>query len=375
MTVRFIEGPRMGIFSPNTTTTGTFSIASGAGRFGGDCIRFNNTTGQQAQIRLGDFSADGATPTDMGIATQLCGQFYFKYEVLDNASARICAFKTSAGVVGCEVKIKTDGTLELYSNATLRGTSTTTLTQSTWYRIAVKSTKSAAGAQELQINGSSEVSGTWSNGNVVIDRFFLTNDARGTASTDFYYEDIIGDDATFPPDGRVLLSLPNADASSAANDEWNAGTSASDFNECKEVPPDGGTTYVKCTAALDKRQLFNFQDFATIGGTGTQINAVQSLISVREDISGTSSNVLRIVPGGGTFDTTARNESAASYTTKARIDGLNPNTSAAWTVSGFNSIQMGSVEANSIAMRMDIAYIQVHFTLPVDTKPFFGLAG
>jgi hypothetical protein len=361
MAVRFIEGPRMGILSPNITTSGTFAIASGAGRYGGDAIRFNNTTGQQAQIRHGDFSASGETPTDMGITTQLCGQFYFKWEVMDNAAARICAFKTSGGTVGCEVKLNTDGTLGLYSNATLRGTSSTALAQSTWYRIAVKSTKSSSGAQELQINGVSEVSGTWSNGNVVIDRFFLTNDARGTASTDFFYEDIIGDDASFPPDGRVLLSVPNAQANAGANNEWTAGTNGSDYQECDEVPPDGGTTYVQSPTVADSRQLFNFQNFDTIGGTGSAINAVQAVVSVRENTSVTSSNLLRLLTTVA-GDTTARNE-GTSYTTKGKIYALNP-TGAAWTVTTFNSIQMGSVEANAVAMRMDVAYLQVHYTPP-----------
>jgi hypothetical protein len=371
VTVRFIEGFESGIFSPNITTTGTFALISSTSRSGTYCVQFSNTTGQQAQLRFGDFSADGVTATDMGITTQLYGQFYFMWQTLDNASSRICAFKTSGGTVGCEVKITTSATLELYTNATLRGTSTTVLTQGKWYRIAVLSTKGTSAAHELRINGSAEVVGTWSNGNVNIDRFFLTNDARGTASTDFYYDDVIGDDASFPLDGRVLVAVPNG---AGASNEWTFGTGSSNFAECDEIPPDGGTTYVQCDATNpdgSERAVFAMEDFATIGGTGTQINAVQAVISVREVTAGTSSNIVRFT---GADTTTAFNH-GTSYATKGSVHTTNPGAGVAWSVTNFNSAQLGSTEQNAIAMRMDFCHMQVHFTPAIDTKPFFGLVG
>lgn len=377
MTARCIEGFESGILSPNATSAGTFSIQSSVARTGTYAARFNNSSVQTGRMRFGDFSADGATATAMAETGGLYAGFYFRADTLPTgANGRsICTFRIATPIDQLRIILLGSGVLAAYNITTLLATGATVLTAGNWYRIGVQANKGTVAPWEVQINGATEISGTANLTAVNIDFFAIATEytVGSSEAVDYYYDDIIVKDDGFPPDGKIILSVPSGAGSA---NEWTTGTNGSDWNECKEVPPDGGTTYVKCdttNADADERVSFAMQDFAVIGGTGTQINAVQAVISVREDTSVTSANKLRFA-NGATFTTTAFNHNT-TYAPKGVIYALNPNTSTAWTPTTFNTVQLGSTEGNAVSMRMDIAHIQVHFTPPVDTKPFFGLAG
>lgn len=387
MTVKIIEGFEAGAVSPQCQgLTGTnATIDSTVKRTGGYSMKMDMPTGNITRARYFYLAADG-TQTGMAIATgtPIYVQWYFYVESLPSSGSDDMIFSTQGTTLGVRqatLAIKSDGKLELWGSTEggLRATSTTALSVGVWYRLALKIAAGSSQPYELRINGTTEFSGTANFGSASIDRIEFGCQTRGINGTTsagtitFYYDDIIMDDATWPPDGKVLIAVPKANGSTQ---QWTTGTNSSNYQEVDDAPGDGGVTYVKCGTGGNQVALFNLQDCADIGiATGSTINAVLTAISVREDTSVTSSNKIRVRSNSSNFDNTGLNHTT-TYAVKGRFDATDPGTGVAWTTSGFDAFEVGSIEVNSVSMRMDFANAQVHYTPPPqDTKSFFMLVG
>lgn len=374
MTTRFIEGFESGSISPNSSTNGTFNIQNTIFRTGAYALEFNLGASVQGRLALSDASADGRTTANMGVTGSFYTNVYFRVDTAPSGSdaEEIVSYFTATGpAYTLFVKIDSNRKLRVYDkDNSLVATGTSVLALNTWYRVGVKGTVGTSGAYEVRINGATELSGTCNQTGNNIDVFIVgPYQNRTTSSVLFYYDDIIGDDAGWPPDGSVVAMVPNANSSPMV---WTTGTGLSNWQEVDELPPDGGTTYVRNSGTVANQvALFGMQNCSDVGITGT-VNAVCAYISVRENAGVTSANRLRVASGGTNSDTSQFNHST-SFLFKQKHMGVDPNGSIAWTTSNLDALIVGSIENNAVSMRMDAVWLQVHHTPPVNTRAWFAL--
>lgn len=295
-------------------------------------------------------------------------EFVFQVTTLPSADNEpICNVLTTAAAQKIEIRINSSGNLLAYnSGGTLLATGSTALSTGTAYRIGVLCGTGASGSWEVRINGSVEISGTGdltttNGGAVQLGKVANRNDE----TVDFYYGTVWIDDAEFKGAMSSAIAVPTANGSTM---QWTSGTGGSDYQEADEIPPAGAdTSYVMSPAAGGEVALFDVQDSATIGASGT-IHVLVGLVRVRENIASTSSVLIRIRSGSTNSDSAARNAST-TYSTQERQLVVDPDTSAAWTTSGIDGVEVGAVEANAVAQRMDVAYVFVFFTAAAGGDP------
>lgn len=361
MALNNLTGFETGDTSEATAISGTISIQTSVKRTGAYSLRVNPLLTAVGLYDIRSVAASGVKANLSG-ATQ-SPAFYFRADTLPLLNNEIiCDYQTAGPVTKAELRIGSDGKLSVYDkDIVLVATGTTVLSVGVQYRIDFQLTTGAPGTYEVKINGATELSGSINNLSTSHNRFRLgkTIDRNGN-SVDFYYDDYaIDSSTTFPPDGAIKISVPRANGSTQ---QWTTGTGSSNFAEVDEIPFNT-TTYVKSTGTAGDTALFAMQSSSTVGITGT-INAVKAQILAREDSAVTSSNLLRIRNNATNADTTAQNLNAtASYNNEQyKIQTTDPNGGGAWTLPGFDTVEIGSNEANAVSMRMTAVYAQVHYT-------------
>lgn len=380
MTIRAFEGFEGGVQGPFASSlTGTFSIQGTTKHTGNYALQVNPTTTNTGGITLNALNASGrpeVTATGFAVA-EVYTSFYFRIGTLPDAlDEEFFRYSLVDGTGAGRYRIGSDGTVRFYDDGnTLTETGTTVLSTGVWYKIEIRCSGTAIPDYELKIDGVSELSGTYAQtgADILNLRFGKTANSNGK-TVDFYYDDIIIDDAAYPVDAIILAMTVNGDGSTQ---QWTSGTNGSDHQEVDEIPPDGGTTYVQCGTGGSQVSLFNLISCATAGISGT-IHGAAAVIYIRENTSVTSSNSNRVRSGATNSDKTGFNCS----TTLASLGSLHlvdPATSAAWTTGGLDAVEVGSIEANAVAMRMDAVFCEVLFipgAAPAGLyRGFFALAG
>lgn len=326
-----------------------FSMDTGTVHTGTYSFRTACTTTDNALITLAKLGADGQNAgASFNVAT-LYTQFYFRYATKPAANDEPIFEMDNDEVTN--VRINSAGRLLLYGGAagtTLIATGTTVLSANTWYQIRFNSTQGANGAYALLINGVSELSGTANNGttnwtNAVFGKTLNAN----SQTVDFFYDDIVVDDAAYPAGAAAVLGIiPTANGSTMT---WTGGTGASDYQEVDEVPFNDAD-YVQCpTSGNPNVALFAMQNCATVGITGT-ILGVKATARGRENTSVTSALLVRIYSAGATSDSATLN-GTTTVTPRGWIALTDPNTSSAWSTGGVDGVEMGMVENNAVADR------------------------
>lgn len=332
-------------FDTGTVHTGTYSLK----------CAFTAGNGGYASIRglIANGRNDGSQTIHL---TTVYGQFYMRFDALPTSTNETEFYSIS---FGGQLRVKSDGKIRLYNSAqTLIATGTKVLATNTWYLIQCKINVANPGAYEILVDGVSDFSGT---GNLNADGLgFSDNTAVGavtqinaTDSSNFYFDDVVVDDAAFTGVGAVVKAI--IPTSNGTTMTWTNGTGASDYTQVLTIPVDAaGATYVMSpTTGNPNVALFNLQDCATVGITGT-IVALKAFTQGRENTSVTSSGFVRISSNGSTSDSTAFN-ATTSQDSQSRILVLDPNTSAAWTTGGIDAVQIGKVESNAVAVRCSSA--------------------
>jgi hypothetical protein len=113
---------------------------------------------------------------------------------------------------------------------------------------------------------------------------------------------------------------------------------ASNSSLVNEVQEDGDTTYV-FDNAIGHNDLYDIADLAS---TPQTIVAVQTRGFVRKNDAGFRAAQVQVKSGGTTVTSTALILST-SYQHTSRIDTVDPNTSAAWSATAVNALQVGPV--------------------------------
>lgn len=279
----------------------------------------------------------------------------------------IYRFVNTSGAQKLEVRLNSSRQITVYNQAgTLVATGSTALSLDTNYDIWMRcGTSATVGAYAVLINGAAELSGTTdttatNNGPFQIGK---CNDRNGEGY-DILFDDLVIDSAGYNRDAartdRVVAVPITANGATAA---WTAGTNGSDYAEADaEYPPDEAT-YLQSTATGDVH-LFAVQDLATAGFAGATIKAVNLMARVIRAGAGNGTIQMRLVSGGTTTDTSDGNVAAASGGgSKVHIRETDPNTSAAWTESGFDAIQAGIEDTDAAdRTRLTAYYVMVLLT-------------
>lgn len=170
-------------------------------------------------------------------------------------------------------RLNTDGTISLHnSSGTLIATGATVLANDTWYRIGVQGSNGTNSAYSLFIAaegaafGAAELSGTANQGANNVDRIALGKFANLNSSTvDYYFQDIVIDDAAVWGPFNVGIALANGDTAVA---NWTGS-----YLDVDEFPHDGESTQITMSSTLSSD--FEVENFSAIGGSAADtIHAV-----------------------------------------------------------------------------------------------------
>lgn len=231
------------------------------------------------------------------------------------------------------VKMKTDGTLQLFQDATAQGSASAAVTDSTWHRVELSYTIDSGGlitAAEFLLDGTSigTFSGSVSGSVTGFNPFFGYQAAPG-ANFVAYFDDAARNDSTgaannsWCGDGAVILMEPVSDN---ARGNWTAGAGGTTnlFDGVNNTPPvgvadasatNGSQIKIKSTTLPSNCDL-NLNSYTTEGVTGT-VNAITLWVNHGEDpATGTKAGTAAIVsnPASGTVSFNFGNDVGAQST-------------------------------------------------------------
>jgi hypothetical protein len=223
-------------------------------------------------------------------------------------------------------------TLEVYTPAGLRARVTGLIKLNRWSYIEMKATISeTVGEIEVRVNGQTVYSETntdtrGGSGGIYVDRIkFYTNGFS-------WYDDIVVNTSQFFGPLKVEALLPSGAGSSAV---WTP-SAGSNYQCVDEVPKNGDTDYVSAAAAATDLHACGNITNITGGVVGMQLN-------VDAKTETTAQNIRTKLKSGSTTDDGASQSvaDATNYDTFKEIQEVDPDTAAAWTVSGVNAMELG----------------------------------
>jgi hypothetical protein len=273
---------------------------------------------------------------------------------------------TSGSNYGNRVRINESGILSISTNTTTStnaaGTGTTALSPDTWYHIEVLLVVSG-GILKVWLNGALEisVSGVGVNDAANHSRVFLGKGVNiSGASVDFCYDDFFWVDGDNDgPVGQVLLGTQTADAD-GTDTGWTAGTNSSNYLEVDDgFAHDSGTTYKQSAASTGDAFTVNMTSASSAGISGTILGVSALTVVIRVSTSNVYAARLRV--GSSTLDNSSGSTLSTTYVVRGICSLVDPSTSAAWTTSGIDALQVGGVLLASPAVRCTSAVSYVGY--------------
>lgn len=307
------------------------AIGSGNGRRSGNAWTSSNTL-------RGLLKAVAGSPSTLIVG----GAFY-----LPSLPSTVAILGLWEGAtIHVQLRVKADGAVEVTRNTTVLGTSSAgVISAATYVYVELKATiNDSTGSYEVRVNGANVLSGTGAdtrNGgtgvitqvnvnaaiaNIRVDDFYICN-TSGSANNDF-----LGD-------VRVDAYLPNGNGNSSQMTGSDA-DSTDNYLLVDDSAPDGDSTYVQSSTAGHK----DTYTFADMSHTPSTIHGVQVNMIAKKDDAGARS-IASVVRSGGTDTDGTTQALSTSYLDYMQIIEQDPNTSAAWTKTGFNAAEFGHTVA------------------------------
>lgn len=200
-----------------------------------------------------------------------------------------------------------------------------------WNYIEIEFTRnSSTGAFNIYMNGSLVLSGTGVNtGAVDVNTVQFSTDAGNRYIDDFY----IVDAATRLGECRIDTLRPSADT---ATKQFTPNSGSTNFSRVADAVIDSDSSYNSATT-IGTKDLFDINDLAA---TPSAIFAVQAVMAARKD--NTDLSQLRVdIKSGATSVQGATKTLATTYNIFTDILPTDPATSAAWTPTAVNALQLG----------------------------------
>lgn len=333
-----------GLASTTVGGTGTVSIVSTAPKSGTYHLRCNCPAG--TDIAHVSVESSGAN------ATERWGTFGFRAATLPAATYEPIATlgdSTTAGVF--LVSVTSGGNLQIrdMTGATqYQSNSATALAAGTWYNVQLYA-NATTDVTEVWINGTKEIATTSADftfANTASDRLRLGKFINLNSNVvDFFYDDVIDSNAAEQPDkdAKVAVAIPTGNGT---EQQWTAGTGASDYLEVDELTTDGSTTAVVSTATNDA-STFAMQDIGSMVpavGASDTIHAMKAQVRWHRAASNSSTGQIRIrsdVGGTPTAIDSGNFTLASAMDTAFFSQVTDPDTGIAWTPAGLNNTEIG----------------------------------
>lgn len=250
-----------------------------------------------------------------------------------------------------QVSVRGDGSghLTVYrGDGTLLATSTNSVTTGVWYYIEFKAViNNSTGTIEVRVNGTSTgwvpptgSLDTQNTGNATLNQVALGMTANsGTYYDDFYACDASGSvNTTFLGPVRVTPLLPIAAGNYA---QWTP-SGGNNFGNVADMPvPDSDVTFNQ-SATAGQLDSFIYEDLPVSSGS---VFAIQHVLYNRQD-AGTQRTLAPLQRSSSTDYVGTNFNPSTSYTYQLEVKETNPDTSAAWTVSGVNNAEFGYKEVS-----------------------------
>lgn len=249
------------------------------------------------QPRSLKYVATSGASNQAQLAVSAVGGFWFRIYVRITvlpATARVLIGESGAD----QILLNPSGTLSYFNNVTLRGTSSTALSDSSrWYCIEINGAGSGTGTY-LRIDQVDEITSVTLG---ACPRLIGAGDTVAATYT-AYFQDFARDGANWCGAGAVPLSLAISDNNRGA---WTGGAGGTTnlWDATNNTPPTGTASETDATqiesasgSGTDSCDL-NFATYTSLGiGSGDTVNAVQMIIAHGEDVAtGTKTGSMKIV--------------------------------------------------------------------------------
>ena len=241
------------------------------------------------------------------------------------------------------LQLNADGSLQVNrQTSTTAGTSlgftaANVIKPNTWYYIELAvSISDTVGTVRLDVDGSTLLNLTSQdtrNGTpTAVDSLYVSS--FNTSATITYFDDMYITNTTTPLGPQRIYTLrPSLDT---AQKDWTALSGANNAAMVADTLTDGDTSYVQASTVGN----YDLYDVGNLTPTSATISAVNHLVWARKTDAATRAINLTTKSGSTTTDS-ANTTLSASYVGYSKIYDTDPNTAAAWTVSGVNALQIG----------------------------------
>ena len=359
MAVIWFEGFENGAASPSSVSdnyqdvNGAVSIQNTVKRSGEFALRINPSGATNDFVGFARNGADGVYRgySNLFNLATLYVRFYFQYATAP-ASNHEPIFEPWSMVGTKKGSLRLDSTfhLRLYDSADVnRSVSAGTLAANTWYCIEQIWNTGSSALVEIYVDGVLFTTGTFdtrtsNHGNIYIGR---PSNAFGNA-VDYYYDDLVLEDAVLPGPGSVIRLDCNANTAIAG---WSGGTNSSDFNEVDEIPSDGDTTYIETSST--NASVFDLETIVAAGGPASAtVAAVRAQAVVKRTTGNASTIKARLDFSGSTVESSGVTPTNGTYKEFDHLVLVRPNDSAPWNYADIASVAVGvSDAATSSAVR------------------------
>ena len=267
-------GASSGLLFSGTTSFNTTNFRSGAAS-----LRCNPASGASGFAQINGAAAKGFLHFGLRIATL-------------PPLARVVMGTLNTGA---NLKINSDGTLEVFDGSTSRGSSAA-LSTNTWYWIGFRETLGTSVAL-LQVDGVTAVTGTTA---ADISPSNIGFSGTEASAADIYIDDVIRDDSGFLQPSKVDTALPISDNTVTGVTD-NNGVTTNIWQCVDNTPPTGVAsaneaanpkTGMHFPASTTCNYLANLETYTTLGiGASDTVLAVRSVVRHGEDIATGTKNL------------------------------------------------------------------------------------
>jgi hypothetical protein len=222
--------------------------------------------------------------------TTLYARAYIYVATMPGGLTSIIRF-TNGATNRMEVRLNSNGTLELWNSTAQVGSDSSALSTNTWYRIELKVVinGSFVGTDiEAKIDGTAFASGA-SQSIGAIDAFSVG--VFTSATTTIYFDDLAVNDSSgsyqtgYPGEGSVVVLTPNG---AGASSQWRPFT-GSNYDNVNDIPPNDITDYVD-TQARNANDVdeYTLSDTPAAMNSGDLVNVVHAGVRFARSSTNTS---------------------------------------------------------------------------------------
>lgn len=316
-------------------------------------VGINTTNGRRSTQSLrSDGGSTRLATRSLGVnaATVVCG-FAIKISSGISSGGYLFGFGDS-GTPQMNLYLNANGTVSVRRGTTNLATSTDMISSAGVYQyLEFKVVHSATGSYEVRLNGAnilsaSGVDTTNTANNYANQISFFNQTGQGTGGfsaggaidiDDLYVVDGTGSaNNDFLGDRRVDCYFPNGNGNSSQL-SGSDGNSTDNYLLVDEATPNDDTDYVHSSTSGQK----DTYSFPNMSHTPSAINGIQINMYAKRDDAGLRSICSVTRSGGADTDGSARALSSG-YLLLSQISEADPDTTAAWTQSGFDAAEFGS---------------------------------